>query len=319
MNEYCHGRKSYSWYDQYYGSKAYHGRFKGVNYNYYNAYSQTFKPGTNGYNYYYWYHYADSTDHWAEKLKLGWTNWADVLQGAYIQQASSFIQTWKCHETTALSNVLEFSQFRKDVCENGDRRWIFRKEDPQQRIIIDLGQQRWIAELGVDFGDAAKRLPKGITFSYLPASEDTVNAALFTEFGTTSKKGIEDYTKIIKSGGVTTRYIMYDFEADSDATAFMQLVAAGPDMDESSGAGYVALIVIVIVSLLAVVGFVYIFLKGKTSKSRRFYKASSYSDVGDDNEEFSTDSDSDSDDSGGSSSGSTGSSDDDSDSEMSEV
>lgn len=157
-----------------------------------------------------WYHYADSTDHWSEKLKLGWTNWADVLQGAYIIQASTFIQTWKCHEPTALSNVLAFSQYRKDVCENGDRRWIFARNDKHQFVVVDLGEARWVSEIGVDFGDASERLPKSISFSYLgdSAAHQAVDISAFEHFGSVSGN-IVNYAKTIRTSGVTARYIMY--------------------------------------------------------------------------------------------------------------
>jgi hypothetical protein len=55
----------------------------------------------------------------------GWTNWADVIQGAKFNQDSSFIQTWKCKKENAKNNVIAMEEYRKDVCVNGDRRWIF--------------------------------------------------------------------------------------------------------------------------------------------------------------------------------------------------
>lgn len=88
----------------------------------------------------------------------------------------------------------------------------------------------------------------------------------------------------------------------------MQLVAAGPEFEESPSAGYIALVVIIVLSLLAVGGFMYCFLKGK-KRPRKFYKASAITDLAKENAEFSTDSESS--DSDGSSSDS---SDDDSDS-----
>ena len=139
-------------------------------------------------------------------------------------------------------------------------------------------------------------------------SEDAVEPSNFKTFGSVSS-GIQEYVKVIKTSGVTTRYVMWEFEAGSSATAFMQLVAAGPEFQESPSAGYIALVVIIVLSLLAVGGFMYVFLKGKR-KRRRFYKATGYGDLAKENAEFSTDSSaSDSDDS------SSDSSDSDSDSE----
>ena len=171
----------------------------------------------------------------------------------FRSQASTFIQTWKCHEITALSNVLAFSQYRKDVCENGDRRWIFARNDAHQFIVVDLKEKRWVSEMGVDFGDAGERLPKSVTFSYLPTSASKVDPNAFEHFGSVNG-GISDYTLVKRTTGVSTRYVMYEFDAGSSATAFMQLVAAGPESEESPNAGYIALLTIIIVSLLAEIG-----------------------------------------------------------------
>ena len=35
------------------------------------------------------YHYEASTTHWENTLALGWSNWADVIQGAYIAKVCS--------------------------------------------------------------------------------------------------------------------------------------------------------------------------------------------------------------------------------------
>ena len=243
------------------------------------------------------YHYAE-TGHWADKLAKGWTNWADLSQQAKVVQLSTFIQTYKCHERVALSNILLYSQQRTDVCQNGDRRWIFARDDPHQYMIVDLGQTRRISEIGVDFGTATARLPSAVAFSYLTKAAETVDPAAFTQFGTATSN-IGDYVKSVKSSGVTARYIMWEFtpsNRNDDATAFMQLIAAGPDYDDSS-AGYIALAVIIVLSLLAVAGFMYCFMRGKPQK-RKFYKPSKFDIVAENNEFSSDGSDSDSDDSG---------------------
>lgn len=291
----------YSWYYNSWYSWGYYGNHKigAVHpYTYYYSNAETFVPGDAGYAYYYWYHYADSTSHWDAKLAMGWSNWADIVQGAAVNLASTFIETWKCHRDNALTNIIAMSQYRKDTCSNGDRRWIFAGGDENQLVIVDLKKKRQISEMGVDFGNANERLPSGVTFKYIPYSDipftKKLSFDLFEVFGSVDSD-ISGYVNVIQPGGVSARFVMYQFEAtDELGSAFMQVVAAGPPFDENPSTSYIVLVVILIAGIIAVGILLHILNKGRAAIVRRFYKVSK-KQLAKENSEFSSDSDSDSD------------------------
>ncbi len=73
-------------------------------------------------DYDYWYHLASAGDLWDDsQLQAGLTNWAYVMQGAYMVAYSSFINTTKCRKTKAMINILRNSQVGCALLEGGGR------------------------------------------------------------------------------------------------------------------------------------------------------------------------------------------------------
>jgi hypothetical protein len=238
----------------------------------------------------------------------GWTNWADVIQGAKFNQDSSFIQTWKCKKENAKNNVIAMEEYRKDVCVNGDRRWIFAGDDNDQYVIIDLGKTRLVSEMGVEFGDAVERLPSAITFKYLGEETSVVTPQSFSTFGKVTSN-IEEYVSAVWFGSVQARYVLYQFQEDEfeGGTAFLQLVAAGPDLADAPSTGYVVIVIMILAGLIGVGACLYVL--SQLPMIRKRFSRQTKSQIARENAEFSSDSDTDSDDSGDSSSDSSGSSD----------
>lgn len=76
----------------------------------------------------------------------------------------------------------------------------------------------------------------------------------------------------------------------ADATAFMQLIVAGPPFDEKPSAGFIAVVVLLVLSIIAILVLLYCLTKTR-KHGRNFYRHSK-KNVDIENEEFSSDSES---------------------------